>query len=132
MLSSSGATLVTPGSSATTTGPQAKVVPQQAATSQPITVQIQHTEQGTRLMFPGTLSQLPASLLQIVQSGQQILPVSTSATSQPASQASALPQVAVAASATTVTTTASSTGTLYWFFFTCRQIFFHLPVDVTF
>lgn len=53
---------------------------QTTSTSQPITVQIQNTPQGTRLMIPsGQLSQLPG-YIQIVQtsSGQQII-----ATSQP-------------------------------------------------
>jgi hypothetical protein len=37
-------------------------------TSQPITVQIHHTQQGTRLMIPsGQLSQLPAGFIQILQ-----------------------------------------------------------------
>ncbi|XP_041347993.1 helicase SRCAP-like isoform X2 [Gigantopelta aegis] len=73
---------------------QAKVIPRQQIqgvisstatpmTSQPITVQIQQTEQGTRLMIPtGQLSQLPAGLIQIVQtsSGQQLIATSTPST----------------------------------------------------
>ncbi|KAK7474437.1 hypothetical protein BaRGS_00034320 [Batillaria attramentaria] len=93
---------------------QAKVMPQQlqgtlqgtsssasVLTSQPITVQIQQTEQGTRLMIPtGQLSQLPASLFQIVQtpSGQQLI-----ATSSAAQVSTVVPLQ------TAVTTTASST-----------------------
>ncbi|CAH1801795.1 unnamed protein product, partial [Owenia fusiformis] len=50
--------------------------------SQPITLQIHHTTQGTRFMIPsGQLSQLPAGFLQIVQTstGQQIVCTSTQA-----------------------------------------------------
>ncbi|XP_013379688.1 helicase SRCAP [Lingula anatina] len=71
--------------------------------SQPITVQIHHTQQGTRLLIPSSqLTQLPAGFLQIVQSstGQHIL--TTAATSQ------GTPVQAVAPVQTTTTTTAAS------------------------
>ncbi|XP_070205034.1 helicase domino-like isoform X4 [Littorina saxatilis] len=134
LMLSSGGTLVTATSasitaaaastvltSVTPTQPtlQAKVLPQQVTvatssggsvlSSQPITVQIQQTEQGTRLMIPtGQLSQLPASLFQIVQTstGQQLI-----ATSNPASMAAAQMSsvLTVQAAANAVTTTSSST-----------------------
>ncbi|XP_074640439.1 helicase domino-like isoform X2 [Tubulanus polymorphus] len=65
------------------------------AASQPITVQIHHTQQGTRLMIPsGQLAQLPAGFIQILQtsSGQQIIttPVQQSTVVQPITQVSSV------------------------------------------
>ncbi|XP_060081235.1 helicase domino-like isoform X1 [Ylistrum balloti] len=77
--------------------PQAKIGPittttvslpsssSQVTTSQPITVQIQQTDQGARLMIPaGQLSQLPAGFIQIVQTsmGQQIIASSVATSAQ--------------------------------------------------
>ncbi|KAK3083777.1 hypothetical protein FSP39_003020, partial [Pinctada imbricata] len=67
---------------------QAKMVPQSGdglgshglATSQPVTLQIQQTDQGARLMIPaGQISSLPAGYIQIVQTsqGQQFIATST-------------------------------------------------------
>ncbi|XP_063395970.1 helicase SRCAP-like isoform X4 [Mytilus trossulus] len=90
---------------------QTKVVPQSAGqtpvSTQPITVQIQQTDQGARLMIPaGQLSQLPAGFIQIVQTslGQQM--IATSAVSSVATTASA-----VVNGHQTITTTASSSVT---------------------
>ncbi|XP_076106363.1 helicase domino-like isoform X3 [Mytilus galloprovincialis] len=90
---------------------QTKVVPQSAGqtpvSTQPITVQIQQTDQGARLMIPaGQLSQLPAGFIQIVQTslGQQM--IATSTVSSVATTASA-----VVNGHQTITTTASSSVT---------------------
>ncbi|XP_052073827.1 helicase domino-like isoform X2 [Mytilus californianus] len=90
---------------------QTKVGPQSAGqtpvSTQPITVQIQQTDQGARLMIPaGQLSQLPAGFIQIVQTslGQQM--IATSAVSSVATTASA-----VVNGHQTITTTASSSVT---------------------
>ncbi|VDI33321.1 E1A-binding protein p400 [Mytilus galloprovincialis] len=90
---------------------QTKVVPQSAGqtpvSTQPITVQIQQTDQGARLMIPaGQLSQLPAGFIQIVQTslGQQM--IATSSVSSVATTASA-----VVNGHQTITTTASSSVT---------------------
>ncbi|VDI33322.1 Hypothetical predicted protein [Mytilus galloprovincialis] len=89
---------------------QTKVVPQSGQTpvsTQPITVQIQQTDQGARLMIPaGQLSQLPAGFIQIVQTslGQQM--IATSSVSSVATTASA-----VVNGHQTITTTASSSVT---------------------
>ncbi|XP_069134718.1 helicase domino-like isoform X2 [Argopecten irradians] len=99
-LSVTSVSSVSVASTLTSTGvttPQAKVGPittatvslpsssGQVATSQPITVQIQQTDQGARLMIPaGQLSQLPAGFIQIVQTsmGQQIIASSVATTAQ--------------------------------------------------
>ncbi|XP_076435128.1 helicase domino-like isoform X2 [Babylonia areolata] len=115
-------------SSTLTSTLQAKVLPQPSSGSsssgstavlstQPITVQIQQTNQGTRLMIPtGQLSQLPANLFQIVQtsSGQHLVATSTP-TSSFSAQVSAVLPVTSAASNTvngpsTLTTVAATSG----------------------
>ncbi|OWF46679.1 helicase domino-like isoform X2 [Mizuhopecten yessoensis] len=100
--------------------PQAKVGPittatvslpsssSQVATSQPITVQIQQTDQGARLMIPaGQLSQLPAGFIQIVQTsmGQQIIASSVATTAQ---QHVSSPSITAASSASRAITTSST------------------------
>ncbi|KAL8561069.1 hypothetical protein ACOMHN_031013 [Nucella lapillus] len=101
---------------------QAKVLPQPSQgsvtsssgamlSSQPITLQIQQTNQGTRVMIPtGQLSQLPANLFQIVQtsSGQHLV-----ATSTPTSSIAVLPVTSTASTVNgplTLTTVAATVG----------------------
>nr|XP_034338375.1 helicase domino isoform X4 [Crassostrea gigas] len=81
----------------------------QTGVQQPLTVHIQQTDQGARLMIPaGQLSQLPAGFIQIVQTstGQQII-----ATSSPMSTSSqilaSIPTSSVQALSVTTTTTSS-------------------------
>ncbi|XP_022342498.2 helicase domino-like isoform X2 [Crassostrea virginica] len=114
--------------SATTVQPTVKVQTQpggQTGIQQPLTVHIQQTEQGARLMIPaGQLSQLPAGFIQIVQTstGQQIIatstPMSTSSqilASIPTSSVQALSVITTTTSSVvngppTITTVASATS----------------------
>ncbi|XP_062606790.1 helicase domino-like isoform X2 [Saccostrea cucullata] len=110
-----------------TVQPPAKVVAQpagQTGVQQPLTVHIQQTDQGARLMIPaGQLSQLPAGFIQIVQTstGQQIIatstPMSTSSQILASIPTSSVQALSVATTSSTVvngpptiTTVASSTS----------------------
>ncbi|XP_061196592.1 helicase domino-like [Saccostrea echinata] len=118
----------TPVTNATATvQPPVKVLGQsagQTGVQQPLTVHIQQTDQGARLMIPaGQLSQLPAGFIQIVQTstGQQIIatstPMSTSSQILASIPTSSVQALSVATTSSTVvngpptiTTVASSTS----------------------